>query len=568
MENRPGSQDGSPSTIADLLDATPDVEDGHYVSKCPTHKDDGLNIAFDLDEHGAWMTTSCGCHPHEVIDTIESVRDTDVGETVRRYVAPDKRAGVIAAEQTQEKRRQESVASGTGGRFGVELEEIFRGVLKHLGTPFRGGNRYPCPNCGDKRHGGMKVDLKNGKDGKPKILLNCFADCAQDDIVAAAGLTWADLDVPRDPGDVFGFSGPSDFREQLLPKVDTSKRPPFESRLLTAAQLAALKPPEWLVDGLMPERGTWRLYGPSGSYKSFVALSLAAEIGRGGEWSGKKCQKGDVLYIVAEGAPGMSKRVRAWEKHHNEEMRGVTFAPWPLQIGGQDWTDLVEHARRVRYAFVVFDTQARVTAGKEENSAKDMGIVMHYLTSLAEECDGAVGTVHHTGYNTDHARGSTAIFAAVDTELSVTKSGEFARITVAKQKDGEDGTTHTLTRVVIDVGDAFRHETSLVFVDGFEPRAAPDPLDLWMVEVLRDRKEPVNGATALASLIRDGKKDRKVANQKVGDRVNAIILNGGTREVQDGVILVEERDGGKGYAVSFQLAGRPSGLGTRGELSG
>lgn len=200
-----------PTSLIALLEAAPDVDAGHYVAKCPTHKDDGWVVAFDIDEHGAWMTTSCSCHPYEVIDTIESVRDADVTETVRRHVTPDKRAGVIAGEQTQEKRRQESIASGTGGRFGVTLEEIERDLRKHFRDTYGEvrRDRYACPNCGKGtgkyRNRGVKIDIKDGK-----IVLFCHLNgCKAEEILPAAGLTFADIDVPRDPGDVFGFNGPS-----------------------------------------------------------------------------------------------------------------------------------------------------------------------------------------------------------------------------------------------------------------------------------------------------------------------------------------------------------------------
>ena len=54
----------------------------------------------------------------------------------------------------------------------------------------------------------------------------------------------------------------------------------------------------WLVDNLIPAQGTGFLYGPTGHYKSFVAISIAGCINTGSPLAGKKINKQGRAYSV------------------------------------------------------------------------------------------------------------------------------------------------------------------------------------------------------------------------------------------------------------------------------
>ena len=56
-----------------------------------------------------------------------------------------------------------------------------------------------------------------------------------------------------------------------------------------------------------------RVVGPSGHFKLFVVIDFAGHIGTGTPWHGRYVRQGTVVYLVAEGAEGIRKRVRAWE---------------------------------------------------------------------------------------------------------------------------------------------------------------------------------------------------------------------------------------------------------------
>jgi hypothetical protein len=218
----------------------------------------------------------------------------------------------------------------------------------------------------------------------------------------------------------------------------------FEAELLDTDGLDAIPELEPLIDGFLYLNSMARVIGPSGSMKSFVMLDFAGHIGAGRDWRGHRTAQGLVIYLVAEGGGGIRKRVRAWEQYHGRRMTGVQFLPRPVQATDDlGWAVLLEACKRRKPSLVIFDTQARITVGVEENSAKEMGLIVQKLEDLRAACNACVALVHHQGLNGEHGRGSTSVKGALQTELRVVKKGKGVhetRITVSsdKQKDDEE----------------------------------------------------------------------------------------------------------------------------------
>lgn len=208
--------------------------------------------------------------------------------------------------------------------------------------------------------------------------------------------------------------------------------------LLSPMELDQLPEAEVLVDGFLVKESLIRLYGPPKSYKSFVMLDLAACIGGGLEWHGKRVVQSKVLYVVAEGVRGIKRRVRAWEAVNKRAMVGVDFYERAVQLGDRnDVSTLIRTAKRGGYEFIILDTQARCTVGLEENSASEMGVVVAALDVLKEVTGACVALVHHSGASGGRARGSTAILGALDAEFEVEADKETMTVSVhtRAQKD-------------------------------------------------------------------------------------------------------------------------------------
>lgn len=220
--------------------------------------------------------------------------------------------------------------------------------------------------------------------------------------------------------------------------------------------------PRWLVQGVLPEAGVAMLYGPSGSYKSFVALDLAIHVCLGRTWCGSAVQAppephdlspihmfqeaephNRVLYVAGEG--NLSHRAAAWNKlHHYPNIALGYFGILERAVNLLDpksvW-DLAEHVQNRHYALVVIDTLARSVAGADENASQDMGKAMEAVSGIVKASGASVLLVHHTGKDpTRGERGSSAIRGAVEASIEVVRTGDLrAYLKIKKQRDGEEG---------------------------------------------------------------------------------------------------------------------------------
>lgn len=236
--------------------------------------------------------------------------------------------------------------------------------------------------------------------------------------------------------------------EELIDPVDV-----LLGEMLDVDQMEALPNPEPLINGLLDLDTVAWLIGKSGSYKSFVALDMAACIARGEPWHGHAVRQGTTVYVVAEGARGMKLRMQAWQREHGS-MKGVVFLPRPVQVKNREaWAILVEACRRIGPVMIALDTQARVTVGMNENDNSEMGVFIHAADQLRRATGACVLVVHHIGRNGTDARGASAIDGAQDHELRIERTAD-RRITVHndKQKDQDDSETIRLGLERVDMG--------------------------------------------------------------------------------------------------------------------
>ncbi len=218
----------------------------------------------------------------------------------------------------------------------------------------------------------------------------------------------------------------------------------FAGRVLNLGEIVKVPKPEFLVQDVLPRQGTGVLYGPPKSAKTFVALALVLSIATGRPWLGHKILfPGSTLYIAAEGAGGIGVRVNAWLIHHEcDPEHPAIFLPTAIQLlDGASvgaLVDLVCNRLPPDCRLIVLDTLARSMVGGDENTAKDMGIVISAVDIIARETAAFVLLVHHTGKNLEAGmRGSSALLGAVDTAIEIAGDSTAFRVAISAQKDAE-----------------------------------------------------------------------------------------------------------------------------------
>jgi hypothetical protein len=195
------------------------------------------------------------------------------------------------------------------------------------------------------------------------------------------------------------------------------------------------------VKGIFPDVGLGAIYGSSGSGKSFLSLELGACINQGLEFFGIKTRPCEVTYICLEGEGGLQKRIKAWEAAHGKPMpSGVKFIIQPFEMMRTDQVDLLIQALP-KGGVVFIDTLNRAAPAADENSSKDMGLILEAAKTISRDTEGLVIVVHHTGKDASRGmRGHSSLFAALDGAIEVTRDAAGNRSwSVAKSKDGEDG---------------------------------------------------------------------------------------------------------------------------------
>lgn len=225
----------------------------------------------------------------------------------------------------------------------------------------------------------------------------------------------------------------------------TPSRKPTRFSLMTGEEMMAQPPSRWMVQRILPERGLGAIYGPPSCGKSFLVLDLALAVARGADWFGKHTTATPVVYFPLEGNVG--ERLKAWKIGAGQDATPKNFKVVPEGAYDFNNADDVEGLAETLKDFaptgalIIIDTLARATPGTDENSSRDMGLVIQAADRLARTTKGFVLLVHHSGKDDSRGmRGSSAILGAVDTLYKVTGGKETPRsFLVEKNKEGRDG---------------------------------------------------------------------------------------------------------------------------------
>lgn len=193
----------------------------------------------------------------------------------------------------------------------------------------------------------------------------------------------------------------------------------------------------YLVQGWLGAGGLSVLYGPSNTGKTFVAVDLALHVASGTAWRDKKVCGGAVVYVAAEGGAGIRNRFAALKMAKPSLAAEVKLDLLPTHLdlhGSEDATALCAALPVSKCALIVIDTMARSMGEGDENSAKDLGQFILNCDIIRERTGAHVLIVHHSGKNAAAgARGSSALRAAVDTEIEISEG----QIACTKQRDME-----------------------------------------------------------------------------------------------------------------------------------
>jgi hypothetical protein len=187
-----------------------------------------------------------------------------------------------------------------------------------------------------------------------------------------------------------------------LEEVDTEDSR-ARSRFLTSGELDELEPPTWLVENIICIGEVTVVAGPSDSGKTFIAVDITNRV----------AQHYRTCYIAAEDVHGIKVRRTAWHNKFEMPEKGNFFTlAEPLNLTDNPAVlHFINDARAYQFKLIVVDTLSQCAVGADENSNKDMGVVMANLNLIAHWLGAAVVIIHHTSKGNDIYRGASVIKA-------------------------------------------------------------------------------------------------------------------------------------------------------------
>ncbi len=224
--------------------------------------------------------------------------------------------------------------------------------------------------------------------------------------------------------------------------------------------ISDLRPPSWLIDGVLPESGLIEIFGEPASFKSFIALDMAYHIANGLEWHGHDTRRGKVAYIAGEGRIGLGYRALGLQHRYGASLDGLLLSPGPVDLMDEksmmDLSEMLQQVGGVK--LVIIDTLHRNMTG-EENSASDFGRILQNIDRHILPHAPAVAWVHHSGHGAkDRSRGTSARFGALDAAFGIERADKEERIVTmkcTKMKEAEEPDPMTFEMEVVSTGRAY-----------------------------------------------------------------------------------------------------------------
>lgn len=239
------------------------------------------------------------------------------------------------------------------------------------------------------------------------------------------------------------------------------------------------------VQGLFGNNQMSVTYGESNCGKTFFKTDLSFHVAMGQKWREKRVEGGGVIYAALEGSYGLMNRMEAFKLHTG--VKDMPFAMVSTQLDFMnpkgnitEFIDLINRAADDlgSVKLIVIDTLARALTGGDENSGKDMGMLVTHADKIRYATNAHVNFIHHSGKDLARgARGHSSLRAAVDTEIEISreKDAEYSLMKVVKQREMELGEdmAFSLKRIVLGINQ-YNEEISSCVVVPFQLEGIPD----------------------------------------------------------------------------------------------
>ncbi len=238
---------------------------------------------------------------------------------------------------------------------------------------------------------------------------------------------------PSPPADALVDWGPRPVERQ-------SAEERMVARLYDDVGVLRCPPLRALVRGWLPASSLSAVVGPPGCGKSLLLIGGGVAVASGQPWLGRTVdQPGTVIYVAQEGEAGVPARVRAAKVDLGLDLASVigfyTLAAPVNLLDPASVATFLAIIDGLHPVWIIVDTLARAMTGGDENSARDLGLVVAHCDHIRARTRAAITLVHHLNAAETRERGSSALRGAADALLAVTKTDDLLELSCLKMKD-------------------------------------------------------------------------------------------------------------------------------------
>lgn len=399
---------------------------------------------------GGWFWGNAGCRlvPYRLPEVLEAL-------------ASERTVFIVEGEKAADRLWEAGIPATTNARGAGKWTE-------DLAPWFKNADVVLIPDNDPQATKADKITPKFHPDGRPVFVGRDHMDDVGRSLKGVASRVRL-LELPGLPpkGDSWDWQEAGGTAEQLYALADAAplwRDPATKVSRFGRVRWRDLDAPgpeyEFIIDGFLTVGEKSIVAGPSGSGKSFLTIHAGMLIATATlpnfpvmDFFGKPILRpGLVIYQAGEGARGIKKRLRAWRRHfkvpHDIDLPfELLTSRVDLYAPEGDTQALIEEIETIKADYphlplvaVFIDTLATAQGGADENSGKDMSVVMSNIDRIQRATGAHVCLVHHMNAGGTKIRGHSSIKANIDSVVLVEKSASGTRKAwLDKQKDEEDG---------------------------------------------------------------------------------------------------------------------------------
>lgn len=280
------------------------------------------------------------------------------------------------------------------------------------------------------------------------------------------------------------YEGRKERRDPVAARENKPTKEPVDilSQLFKWDDIAALDvSTEWLLEKLIPKGAISLVFCPGGGGKTWLLMQLAQVIATGAPFGDLQTVQAPVYFIDFENPLSVVKERR------EKIGPAAGFYYWhlacptgPRKLDEEAWTDY----KALPPGLLIFDT-LRASHNGDENSSKDMALVLSRLKEL-REAGFTIVVLHHTPKGNDGTyKGSTAILDLADHVLSLERQGK---------TEDEEFDPDSIFKFGCRIKTRFEpHSVFLSFdpAKGFSTKDDPDVETMKIMRNILDREGPL-----------------------------------------------------------------------------